>query len=121
MPPCRLDGLPDAAARNVIRHLSSAPSKPNWQSFVEGTNALLSIQLDGAIAVAARDLFTRIHIGRPRHRDRAAADVGTVFLALEFPCILGDAAYSRIWMHCAGASLTSLQLRDISNSWEGML
>lgn len=64
VPDSCLDGLPDAASRNIVRHLSSAPSRMNWQSYVDGSDALASIQLKGPISVAACDVFTRVHIGQ---------------------------------------------------------
>lgn len=94
-----------------MRQLSSASSKKNWQSYVKGSDAISSVQLEGPIAVAARDLFTRAHIGRSRPRDWES-DVGTIFLHPVDDetrrCVLSE------WIRFAGASLTKLQFGNFA-------
>lgn len=67
-PPSCLDNLPNSAVRNVVRHLSSSPTKPNWQEFVAGTDALSIVQLSRSVADEAASLFTHVSIGRQESR-----------------------------------------------------
>lgn len=53
----------NAALRNVVRLLSAAPHKTNWQNWVAGADALTAVKLTGSIAVAARALFTCVWVG----------------------------------------------------------
>lgn len=105
MPKSRLDGLPDAALRNVVRQLSSAQARANLQNYVDGSDALATVQLKRSISVAAHVLFTRVFIGGCRRRDWESM-VGTVFLdRFDFQDLVSVLSE---WMDCAGAVLKSL-------------
>lgn len=52
--------LPESAAANVVRHLSSTPSRFNWVTSVQFGDALMAVHPSSGIRDPVRQCFTRV-------------------------------------------------------------
>lgn len=103
-PVSRLGSISEEALRNIVRLLSSAPSKSNWKSFVDGGDALSVLHLDGFISNIARALFTHVRVVVQSGLSDRDQEAGELFLQKS------DANFSVLveWIEAAGKSLKSL-------------
>lgn len=115
----RLDRIPDAVVRTAVRHLSSAPFRPNWHTFVDCGDVLAAFHLEGSFSSAVRNLITGLFVGdRRSHHSEWDSEIGSV----PMPGIKDERSFNGVceWMNRAGTSLTCLQLGDVSPLSEGI-
>lgn len=96
----RAHDLPDAAAHNVLRYLSSSPSALNWVSFVSPEDALTAVHPSSARRSAARESFTRVSTTPAKLGEGAAVHLPND----EDPALL------KRWFKCAAGFLVGLTL-----------
>lgn len=103
-PPASIfNDLSEEALRNVVRHISSAPSNSIWTRFVDCEDTLSLLQLEGSISNASRALFTCVQLGQYRVRSNDS-NPGSLILRMS------DASVSMLtkWIEVAGDTLKSL-------------
>lgn len=55
------DDLPDEALKNVLRSLSSKPSKKNWAGYLDFEDALMAVNYSSALGEVATAAHTDQH------------------------------------------------------------
>lgn len=66
-----LDDLSEAGLQNVLRYLSSFPSRPDWVSHVGINDAMTSLHPSSAFIDSAREAFTRLSTSDTKRTQRA--------------------------------------------------
>lgn len=110
--PARLDRLSDEALRNVVRRLSSVPSRQDWISFIEHRDALAAIGIFGSLSSVARPLFPHLCLGTHETAMVDRGEQGAVHLPGNISTLLE-------WAQTSGKSSTSLTVGanlDTANS-----
>lgn len=65
----RLHELTESALHNVLRHLSSKPSKLDWVSFVQIQDALMAVHPSIPLRDAMLESLTRLVVEESRESD----------------------------------------------------
>lgn len=95
----RLHELPESALQNVLRHLSSKPSRINWAGFVPFEDALTVVHPLSILREVALSLFTRLSVTR-RGVNGEEDELRLLFPNDSDPSLLSK------WFQCPGGSLS---------------